>query len=91
MSGCAPGPAESFFQGPCGIRLADWAVKRLFVCRLFSVALRSANLEQWEIDGFGGKDPENVSHLTTSLYFTGGGAEDNLEGSKEKKKKFSTT
>lgn len=29
-----------------------------------------------------GTDLENISHLTTFLYFTGGEAEDNLEGSK---------
>jgi hypothetical protein len=62
-------------------------MKPLFVCLLSSVALSSANLEQWEIDGFRRKELETVSHLTTSLIE--GGAEDNVEGSKWKK--LSTT
>lgn len=64
-------------------------MKLFFVCLLFPVALSAANLEQWEIDGLWGKELENVSHLTTSLYLVGGDVEDDMEGSKWEK--FSTT
>lgn len=69
MTRCAPGPAESFFPRPLLNQTLNWAVKPLFVCLLSSVALSSANLEQWEIDGFRGKELENVSRLTASPYW----------------------